>query len=586
MAYSEDGGVTLDLVLSEGIHYDVAFLVASETVEVDTGDSVRVNVTLASVGTRAATVDLSVLSPGWSPRLEHANGTSATVIDLPLGGNVDLVLTFQVPSDARGDTNMTFRLLGVPREDAEAAGELNVTAEVLAVRGLTIAVTTSPSGPAHDGETRYYNLTLTNGGNVDDVIDLTYDDNYEFWAVTFDLATVNLPAFGSVVVKVTLTVPLDTDAGEYTISVSGASRTDDTVVANAYLVETVESRRYGVSIAPTFGDKVTGKPGQTVQWELRVTNLGNVADSFTLSIFGQGAGFVHRFEMDQVTVTSLDLAAGASDTLILELDIPSEFTTTPLTTMPITVKASSTSHVTTYNNTIVTLELSGILDLTMTVTVNTNTPVVGERVKFTVEVMNLGPDDAEGVWVFAWFGDEPVKKNVGDVAADATKEAVIEWYPETDGPIQVRIVLNPTGEDSTIFETSREGDTYVKSFRVEEAEKGGILSNIYFWILLIIIVVGIIAGVSLYGRRGDEDYDDEYAEDVEVVEDDDLDEDEPDDDEELYDEDELDEEEEDLEEPEPVREGRPRPKKGKRPPREPAGEEEAPEIPVLSGGRM
>jgi uncharacterized membrane protein len=591
--YSEDGGATVDLVLYEGIHYDVAFLVASETVMVNTGESMRVNVTLVSVGTRAAVVDLSVHSAGWSPGLEHANGTAATVIDLPLDGTVDLVLTFQVPTDAEGATNMTFRLLGVPREDADATGELNVTATVITVRGLTIGVTTTPTGPAHDGETRYYNLTVSTGGNVDDVIDLTYDQNYEAWGVTFDLPTVNLPAFGQVVVKVTLTVPEDTDAGEYTISVSGASRADDTIVANAYLIETVESKRYGVSILPTFGDKVTGKPNQTVQWELRVTNLGNVEDSYTLSIFGQGAGFVHRFEMDQLAVTEMQLAAGASDTVILEVDIPSEFAATPLTTMPITVKASSTSESTAYNNTIVTLELAGILDLTMDVTVNTNSPIVGEKVKFTVEVRNLGPDDAEGVWVFAWFGDEKVKKSVGEIADDGTKEVVIEWFPEKEGPIQVRIVLNPEGEDSSIFETSREGDTYVKSFRVESADKAGILGNVFLWIALIIIVVVVIAAISMYGRREDEEYAEEYAEEVEAVDDEDLDEDEFDDEDDFDDYDELGEVEddtEDLEEPEPVREVKRRPKKRKaaprkKPSREAAGDEEEPEMPML-GGRM
>ncbi|MCJ2540355.1 MAG: hypothetical protein LN414_03675, partial [Candidatus Thermoplasmatota archaeon] len=269
LVYSEDEGSSLDLVLSEGVHYNVALEADPADLEVDNGEEGEANITLKAVGTRDVTVDLSVAADGWSPRLRYHNGTPVTSVVLPVGSEVEMVLSFTVPIDVEGDSDMTFNILAVPREDPDAGDELNVTATVNATLGFTIDVITSPPNEAHPGEQRMYNLSVTNIGNVADTVDLSYDTNFLTWNVIFDVPVVPLPAFRAVTVRVTLDVPTYVQSGEYVIAITGVSRTNDTVVANTHITVTVEDLRLGVSL--NVDQSLTQrKPGDTVWWRLQI----------------------------------------------------------------------------------------------------------------------------------------------------------------------------------------------------------------------------------------------------------------------------------------------------------------------------
>ena len=541
MVYSEDVRSILDLVLSEGVHYDVGLTAEHEEVDVSNGEEGTVNVSVRAVGTRDVTVDLSVSAGGWSPRLRYHNGTPVTTVDLPFGGEIELVLAFTVPADAEGGTNMTFSVLAVPREDPEAGDELNVTATVIVLRGMTIEVISSPPNEAHPGERRTHNLSVTNLGNVDDVVDLSYDTNFLAWNVIFDIPVVPLPAFGVVVVRVTLEVPTYVQSGEYVISVTGVSRADDTVVANGHIVETVEDLRFGVSM-DVSQPSAQGKPGETVWWQLQIGNMGNVEDTYVLSVFGLGTGWNHRFKVGSAAVVEVVLAPGETELVVMEVDIPTEFTEPPSRDVRITVKVGSLSEATAFNNTVLDLELEGILDLTLDVTTSTDNPVVGKEVVFTVSVKNLGPDDASGVNVYAYFGEDKEKKLVGSVVAEGTEEVEIVWLPFEAGSVNVRIVVNPLEENGAIWEISYENNAWVKPMKVSLKEDATIWEDPMFWLLLIVIVV-ILLGVFAFARgRGGEE---EAVEVVEVVE-----EDEDVEDEEEYDEEEEKDEDEDEEEDE------------------------------------
>ncbi len=545
LAYSEDGGKVLDLILSAGVHYDVELKAEAEDVLVDDGEEARVNITLRATGTRDVTVDISVSADGWSPRLRYHNGTPVSSVDLPVAGEVGLVLEFSVPSDALGDTAMTFAIGAVPREDPDVAVLLNVTATVRAVLGFTITVMDSPAGEAHPGERRTHNLSVTSVGNVADTIDLSYDNNYITWNIVFDVPLVPLPAFGQVKVMLTMDVPEYVQSGEYVIAITGISRTNDTVVANAHITETVEDLRFGVSLSVNQPSS-SGKPGDTVWWQLQMGNLGNVPDTYVFTVFGLGQGWQKRFKVGAAAVNEVVLAPGETEAVVFELDIPTEFTSEPSREMQVTVKVGSLSEATAVNNTVLDLTLEGILDLTLDVSVSTNDPVVGKRVVFTVSVINLGPDDAEGVTVYAYYGEEKEKKTVGSIAADSTKDVEIEWQPFDPGQITVRIVVNPLEEDGTIWEIDYTNNGWVKPMKVSQVEDTPVWEDPYLWLFLVIIIV-IVLMAALLARGGEEE-----PADVEVVEDGEAyeDEEEYEEDEEEYEEDEeeYEEDEEEYEE--------------------------------------
>lgn len=590
--YSEDGGSTVDLVLSEGVHYDVELTVEQSQVYVATGAEGRFNLTVTALGTRDATVDLSVNAAGWAPRLQFPNGTTATVVGLPVGTSVDLVLLFQVSDTAEGHDAMTFHLLAVPRQDPTAGHGLNVTATVTPVVGFSIELVTSPPADAHPGESRMHNISVMSTGNVDDVVDLSFDTNFVTWNVEFDVQAVTLPAFGSVLVKVTLTVPTYVTAGDYDIAITGISRADDTVVGNVHIVEAVEDLRFGVSLVPT-SKTASGKPGETVWWQLTVGNGGNVEDTYVISVFGLGQGWRYRFKEGAVAVTEMVLAPGQEKALVMEVDVPTEFASTPEKQVQITVKVGSLSEATAFNNTVLTLSLEGVLDLTIDVSTSTNSPQVGKRVVFTVTVTNLGPDDASGINVFLYLDDvREQRKTAGEVEAEGTKEVTIEWLPFEAGSVNVRIVVNPEDEDGTIWEMAYDNNAWVKPMKVTVSEDRALWEDPLLYVILVVLF--ILAGVVVVarGRSGGEG---EAIEVVEVVEEGDGDEDleeegeeydeDPGEEGEEYDEDleeeeEYEDEENDLEEEEYGDGEEPAPARRRPPPKEGA------EIPVYKMGRM
>ena len=544
-AYSEMGGTDLDLILSEGIHYDVEWYVDPGKIDVETGEAVMVNVTLGHTGTRDTVVDLSVQSDGWGPRLLFPNGTPAQSLLLVVGTVEDLVLAFDVPDDAEGATDMIFRLLAVPREDPEAADEYNLTASVIVDRRFEMDVVYSPPGPSHPGEERMHNLTITNLGNVADIIDLSFDRKFMTWCVTFDVNPVPLPAFDQVLIRMSLTVPENAQAGQYDIAVTGVSQMNETVVANTHVIEVVEERNYAVSITPS-DNTAAGKPGETIWWRLEVENLGNIRDTYQLSAFGLATGYLYRFKVDDASVTEITLDPEETVTVLFEVDIPTSFTDIPTPETQITVKVASKAEATAIDNTLLTMKLEGILDLTIKkVETSTNSPKLGQKVVFTVTVFNTGPDDASGVMLYAYLGDDPEKKNVGEVTAKGEIEVLLEWFPMKEGSVQVRIIVNPPDVEGAIWETDYENNDWEQPMRVSPTDEDKFYESGMFWILIIIVVVIIIVAAAMLGGGKEE----EAVDVVEVVEEDEeFDEDA--DDEELDDEEEYEDEEEGYEDEE------------------------------------
>jgi uncharacterized membrane protein len=503
-AYSEDLAVRVDLVLVAGVHYDVRLSSTDHAPLVDTGAVVRVPVTLASTGNRDATVQLDVTTAlGWEALLLNASGERVTQVALPAGGAVDLRLEVRVPSDAKGGTAVNLTLTATPLEDPSLATSLDVAPTVRAHVAFSMAVTASPPGQAHPGDVRNHTLTLRNLGNVDDRIDLTYDSSMASWGVTFELDPVALDAFSTRTVRVTITVPAGTDRGTYNITLSGLSSVNGSVVNNTVLAESVEEVRHSVELTPVSASQ-QAKPGELARWSITVRNAGNVADLFELTVLGLGADYTWAIIQDTAEVTGVQLAAGEQVTVLLEVTVPTAFATPPAsTTLQIDLKATSAAVATATASTRLALQLKGILDLTLEVSTSTNAPKAGGHVVFTLSVTNAGPDDAAGVVVFTYFGeDRPVKKTVGDIKAQQTADATVDWWPSQKGSTVVRIVLDPAGEDFTLFELDRTNNEWNHTYSVAPATPDHIWLKPAFWAVIIVIVVVMLLVYALWSRGG------------------------------------------------------------------------------------
>ena len=504
-AYSEDLAVRVDMVLVAGVHYDVRLSSSDPSPLLDTGAVVRVPITLASMGNRDATVQLAVTTAlGWEALLLNASGGQVTQEALSAGDAIDLRLEVRVPSDAKGGTVVNLTVTATPLEDPSLATSLNVTPTVKARVAFSMAVTASPPGQAHPGEVRNHTITLRSLGNVDDRIDLTYDASMQSWGVTFEQDPVALDAFSTTTVRVTITVPAGTDQGTYNITLSGLSSVNGSVVNNTVLTESVEDVRHSVELTPVSASQ-QAKPGEVARWSITVRNTGNIADLFELTVLGLSTGYVTALFQDTAEVTGVQLATGEQVTVLLEVSVPTVFATAPATTtLQFDLKATSTTVATASSSTRLTLQLKGILDLALEVATSTNAPRAGGHVVFTLSVTNTGPDDAVGVMVYAYFGQERLKKTVGDIKAQETADATVDWWPseKEKGSIKVRIVLNPTGEEFTLFELDRANNEWNRTFEVASAAPTGFWLKPTFWIVIIVLVVVGLLAYALWSRGG------------------------------------------------------------------------------------
>ncbi len=313
-----------------------------------------------------------------------------------------------------------------------------------------------------------------------------------------------------------LTVPENAQAGQYDIAVTGISQMNETVVANTHVIEVVEARNHAVSITPS-DNTAAGKPGETIWWRLEVENLGNIRDTYDLSAFGLAEGYLYRFKVDDASVTEITLDPEETVTVIFEVDIPTSFPGIPTPETQITVKVASKAEATAIDNTLLMMKLEGILDLTIKkVETSTNSPTLGQKVVFTVTVFNTGPDDASGVMLYAYFGDDPEKKNVGEVTAMGENEILLEWFPLKEGSVQVRIIVNPPEVEGAIWETDYENNDWEQPMRVSPTDEDKFYESGMFWILIIIVVVIIIVAAAMLGGGKEE----EAVDVVEVVEED------------------------------------------------------------------
>ncbi len=152
-----------------------------------------------------APVKLSVSDGAW--KAEFTKGTGKI---MP-GATADLDVTVTPPADALelDEATITVRMDGFD-------DPIQLRAVVGAVFGVTLEI---PSGiTIIDGESKTFNVTVTNSGNTADGADVTFGELPPGWTGTFDFglttaAVKDIPAQSSRTIKATINIPLGEELG-------------------------------------------------------------------------------------------------------------------------------------------------------------------------------------------------------------------------------------------------------------------------------------------------------------------------------------------------------------------------------------
>ncbi len=201
--------------------------------------------------------------------------------------------------------------------------------------GVDLIVTPFSQGiiPGYIGT---YNVLVINKGNVQDTFILSIAGLPGTWWSELSTTTITVPAYGSTSVQLSVQPyrHWSTSPGDYPFTISGASQQaplHDLTATDTDNVVVQVLPFYEVDILITPETCMT-EPGGTEVYTIEVTNLGNVLDSFDISLYfndfdGSYRAVPTAIQPEWITIdkTSMTMGPGISDIATLSITVPSDW---------------------------------------------------------------------------------------------------------------------------------------------------------------------------------------------------------------------------------------------------------------------
>ncbi len=310
------------------------------------GQLVTYTLHLTNTGTASDTFDLAAIGNTWTTTLPSSVGPLAA------GGGSDLTVTVSIPTAASGGATDKATIRATSRADNTKSATATLTTTSASFNALLVSPLTSLQS-ADPGTQVTCTLRVTNTGNVPDTFDVAATGNTWTTAVASMLGPLQ-PGVGADL-SVNVSVPAAAMAGAAdTARVTLTSQGDLSKSANSVLTTTANAI-YGLALEPSAAVQ-SGDPGAHVTYTLRVTNTGNIVDTFDVAAAGNAW-------TTMLPSTVGLLAAGAGTNLSVDVSVPVAATSGAKDRVGITLTSqgdparSSSSVLTTTANTVYGLAL-------------------------------------------------------------------------------------------------------------------------------------------------------------------------------------------------------------------------------------
>ncbi|MBN2145763.1 MAG: hypothetical protein JW726_00185 [Anaerolineales bacterium] len=329
--------------------------------------------------------------------------------------------------NAHSDLINTYTIFGDPALHLLSPYGLEASADRLAQSGL-------------EGTSVEYQLTITNTGSIADTFVVAINGNQ--WTTTTPESQVALAAGAQAQVPVTVQIPLGVFGGQVDqASVSVTSIGD--IEATATFTLSTTAKIYGVDLAPSQAWR-TVLPGSSVEYQLTLTNTGDVADTFLLTAEED------QWPLTIEPATSFDLDPGEQAFVTVSLSVPAD---TPDKTLDIAV-ISAASQSAPNRKAISTLQtLARTYGVDVSPSIQYRAGNAGDEVAFAMRITNIGgytdEIDLSAASALDW-GLVPLPASVGPL--EPGEVAVIPLTVSIPAAIQPGLV------DSIVFEARSVGD--------------------------------------------------------------------------------------------------------------------------------
>lgn len=253
---------------------------------------------------KTAGVYAGTINASWDPRVGAGNNRDYLPEIEVKKGETQTVRVFVTPQRNRGIMNTTFDFF----VQAKSLGDTDGTAPCKRYEGLALQLgegACSIRFQSHikqewaiggfgdvaarvvPGETVVYNLGIRNSGNGNDTVTLRLETTVFGWDVRLSNTTLRLTPGNTSTFTLSVTSPPNTPAntiGAFFLNTTSSgpielpeSQRSSTSIMSLMTIASGPNIRLDAPVNTSFVD-----PGATVEYEVLVTNVGNVADNFTV----------------------------------------------------------------------------------------------------------------------------------------------------------------------------------------------------------------------------------------------------------------------------------------------------------------
>jgi uncharacterized membrane protein len=350
---------------------------------VTAGDIVTFPFTVSNIGDKPEEIQFLVVAPeGWGTRILSATGEVKKV--LLESGSMSLDLEVNLPSTFDEFATVSLTAIGTKNAtlDFTVYPKTSITQEIK-LKSTYLSVS------EEIGRSIYFPLTITNNGEVDEIVDLM-GFVPSGWSISFitgsNMVVQSLYLASSQSESLTIKVVPSKDAivGDYFVVVNAVSE-DQILRDSLELRVNLREATSDVEIISTFTD-VTVEAGSNINFRITIWNKGETDALFLLTLLSVPQNWKTVFTSDDIEISSALVTAGESLTLQLEVTPPK---TVEMDEYPIIVYAESDDGLITKQ---IDLKVNVVGSYEMDLELSTlyKTLTIGDSVEFTAKVTNQG----------------------------------------------------------------------------------------------------------------------------------------------------------------------------------------------------